>query len=124
MRDKFEGPLEGERDGGEGSPRGSGSGPPEEPEACSPSGVDLEPASGAAFARRGRASKMSQKWGGDPAGSGPLEIMRGAVGEDQAGEGGGALGGGGGASGSGGGGPGGEPGGGKGPDPSQQRILF
>ena len=125
VRDKFEDPLEGERDGGEGSPGGSGRGPPEEePEACSPGGVDLEPAPGAAFARRGRASKMSQKWGGDPAGSGPLEIMRGAVGEDLAGEGGGALGGGGGASGSGAGGPGGEPGGGKGPDPSQRRILF
>ena len=125
VRDKFEDPLEGQREDeldeeGRGednaAARGGSSLPQEEPAASSPSGVDLALASGGSFAARGRASKVSRKWGGDPAGSGPLELMRGAVGEDQSGE--GAVGP------SGGGASGGAWGGGKGPDQSQQRVLI
>lgn len=71
----------GDRDGGGGEKRDRG-GDGAEAEA-SPSGVHVAVPS-PSFAR-GRPSKLRRKWGGDPAGSGPLELMRGAVGGGAAG---------------------------------------
>ena len=71
----------GDRDGG-GDEKGDRDGDGAEVEAT-PSEVHVAVPS-PSFAR-GRPSKLRRKWGGDPAGSGPLELMRGAVGGGAAG---------------------------------------